>query len=184
MRASTAAFAAAMCGVLMLVGCGKESPEPKPLETASTSTTPSPSVSPAPSMPAEAEKKGAKGAEAFVRHYVELINHAQATGDTSSLEQVGASGCGSCVNGVSSVRKVYDEGGHIEGGAWRITSVGAVLPRPDIDGWIVDLQVAFEPQQIHTSDKTQRLKGGTSPFSFEVSRRSTSWIMADWSRGR
>ena len=60
---------------LLLSGCGG-SPEPKPLPKESKSSpSESPSATP-PVMPAAAKKKTKAGAEAFVRHYVRVINYA------------------------------------------------------------------------------------------------------------
>ena len=49
----------------------------------------------------------AAGASAFARHYWELVNYTQATGDVSALDDVAADGCESCTALLARVRDVY-----------------------------------------------------------------------------
>ncbi|RYZ14550.1 MAG: hypothetical protein EOO70_07575 [Myxococcaceae bacterium] len=114
-----AAAAITLTALLGLAACGEELIEPKPLETLSSSPTPTPTTPAAPELPDAATKPGAKGAEAFVRHYVRLINFAQRTGDTSALESASALQCESCSKGVKYVRDIYEAGGSISGGEMR-----------------------------------------------------------------
>ena len=148
MRVSTAAVAAIACGLLILAGCGKESPEPKPLETASTSTTPSATVSPAPSMPPAAGKRTKAGAIAFVRHFVELTNRALESGDFAKWDQLVSDDCQSCAEFRSAVTDIYADGGSVHGGVLSPTQVvlapGGLRP----DGATIDLVATLNAQQI------------------------------------
>ena len=74
-----------------LAGCqGNPEPAPLPSPTTSPSPSPSPSVASAPPvLPNEARGTSAASARAFVRHYVDLVNHAMATGDVEGLSAVG-----------------------------------------------------------------------------------------------
>ena len=63
---------------LTLAGCGGSSgDDPSPSPTVSTTTSASPT---APALPEAAMANTKAGAVAFARHYIELINYAQATG--------------------------------------------------------------------------------------------------------
>ncbi len=67
--------AAAVAALLLptLGGCaGDEAPEASPATSASSTST----SAAVPTLPAAATGTGPKAAEAFVRHYVDLINHA------------------------------------------------------------------------------------------------------------
>ncbi len=88
-------LAGLVAGVLLLGGCGEESPKPKPLPKPSESPSASASPTP-PAMPAAAKNQSKAGAIAFARHYVDVINYAQSTGDLEALQAVEDKACKSC----------------------------------------------------------------------------------------
>jgi len=74
--------------VLLVAGCGgdpKADPSPSTSPAPSISSTPTPSP---PTLPDAAKANTKAGAIAFVKYYVELVNHAQATGDVGKLQSV------------------------------------------------------------------------------------------------
>lgn len=116
--------AAALAAALVLAGCSDGADaDGTPSSPAATEPSSDPSGTPvveAPSLPAEAGEQTEAGAEAFVRHYVDLMNYGQASGDASPLEAVSAPGCGACSGFISTVDDVYAEGGAVEGGEFVI----------------------------------------------------------------
>ena len=176
---------AAICGALclLLAGCGG-SPEPKPPPKAEPSTSPSPSATP-PVMPAAAKEKTKAGAEAFVRHYVALLNHAQATGEVDPMRAVESPSCKSCRSVQDDLTKLYGSGGHIEGGAWTLSQVIGVDPTPN-GGRNVALVVTFGPQEVVRPEPApaQHLKGGSLPLTMQLSTDPAGWRVAEWTRGR
>jgi hypothetical protein len=177
MRRSVIGFAL----VLLLAGCGGDptaepSPTPSTPVTSPVSTTPTP-----PAMPDAAKANTKAGAIAFVRHYIELINYAQATGDVSALEKVEDPGCESCTSVRQGVHDIYSSGGHIDGGAWS-AEVRSSSPRPDLSAWTVFTDVQYGPQQVVRDSKTTSLGGGKSPMTFVVKSVAGQWSVLKWSR--
>ncbi len=71
-----------LVGSLLITGCTGD--EPNPPSPSSTSESPTDTSSPTvtvPAMPEEAKVGDAAGAEAFVRHWIDLLNYAYATGE-------------------------------------------------------------------------------------------------------
>jgi hypothetical protein len=180
MRRSVIAFAL----LLVVAGCGGDpqaSPTPTPsMSTASpVSTTPSP-----PAMPDAARANTKAGAIAFVRHYIDLINYAQATGDVGPLAAVEDAGCKSCTSARDGVRKHYASGGTVKGGNWHIRSASAIA-NGAISGWVVDLAMRFDRQVVSFGDSLPDKVNPASRnlISVQVSRNDDTWKVLQWTRG-
>ena len=131
---------------LLLSGCGGDSPEPKPLPKESKS---SPSSSPTPTppeMPAAAKKKTKAGAEAFVEHYVQLINYAGESGSTRGLQGLSLSTCVKCKALADGIAKIYANGGRIVGGGWKVVRFKHY--GMDRDHYFLDAIIDSSPQQM------------------------------------
>ncbi|MGY2873811.1 hypothetical protein ACVW00_001001 [Marmoricola sp. URHA0025 HA25] len=168
--------------LLVVTGCGADpkadpSPAPSTPVTSPVSTTPS-----APVLPEEAKANTKAGAVAFVKYYVELINHAQATGDVGSLQAVEAKECRSCANARETLNTIYGAGGHIEGGALS-ASITSAARRPDPGEWTVFAAVSFGPQKVIRPDGSTSLKGGRSVMTLVVRYQNAAWLVDQWSRG-
>jgi hypothetical protein len=131
-------------------------------------------------MPAAASENTKAGAIAFVRYYIELINHAQATGDVDALAAVESPDCRSCTSARDVVTKIYASDGHLEGGKWS-GRIRSVAPRPDLNAWTVFTVVRFAPQLVVEGGQTTQLKGGQSLITFVVGH-SDRWQVIRWSR--
>jgi hypothetical protein len=137
-------------------------------------------------MPEGAKANTKAGAIAFVRYYVELINHAQATGDVDTLASVESARCKSCRDGRKYIRDVYDNGGNIEGGDLRI-KIRDALKNAAVAGWTVDASLSYGPQTIvqpTASPATQHLDGGGVPITVIVTYGSGTWTISEWTRAR
>ena len=125
-------------GLLTLAACSGSAdpsappPAPPPSSPTATSTAPTPSSSPTPTLPAmpEAAKAHTKaGAKAFVKYFWDVVNYAQATGDTAAITPTILPGCHACEAGVASIRRVYDAGGRMRGGDAQLSDVADTLQR-------------------------------------------------------
>ncbi|WP_344048894.1 DUF6318 family protein [Nocardioides panacihumi] len=76
-------------------------------------------------MPDAATAHTKAGAKAFVTHFWQVVNYAQATGDTVALKRLSAVGCVNCDAGIASVKRVYAAGGRILGGTSTLTRLRA-----------------------------------------------------------
>jgi hypothetical protein len=174
--------------VLALAGCGGDSKadpsassSPSAPVTSPASTTPTP-----PAMPAAAKADTKAGAIAFVRHYIDLINYAQATGDVEALAAVEDVGCKSCADGRHYLQSVYQGHGHIAGGALSITTRDA-LKNASVHGWTIDGSLRYGPQTVvqpTMPTPTQHLKGGGVLVTVITSFAAGRWTVAEWTRAQ
>jgi hypothetical protein len=67
-------------------------------------------------MPEAAKAHTTAGAKAFVKHFWNVVDYAQATGDTGAVTALSLVGCKGCQGGVHSIDGVYTSGGSIRGG--------------------------------------------------------------------
>jgi hypothetical protein len=171
--------------VLVVAGCGGD-PKADPTTTPSSpSTSVTPTATP-PVMPEAAKANTKAGAVAFVKHYIDLINYAQATGHIDVLAAVEDPGCDSCGNGRSALARIYSAGGVITGGklSFRFTSAA---PSPRYRGWLISGSLHFAPQIVvrQAGESPENLTGGTTPANAFVSSTNASheWRVMDWTRG-
>lgn len=183
--ATALALGLALCLAIALgglAGCG-EQPDPKPVADPTptpSATTPTPT---APALPTAATKHTKAGALAFAKHYIALINYAQATGDTDEMRNAGGRRCRSCRQLRQTVETIYSSGGTIDGGAWRVRKVLGVIPNADTDGFNVEAVIRFGPQVIRRGGgKVQQLKGGTGAITVFVSPQKRGWEVDECTR--
>ncbi|HWI43089.1 MAG TPA: DUF6318 family protein [Nocardioides sp.] len=172
-RLGTALAAAA----LLLAGCADDG-EPRSDPTWSPTAVPeSPSTTPAdaatkPALPDAATKATKAGAEAFIQYYWDVANYAQATGHVHQLRAVTAKTCAPCLGVASDIRRHYEHGGTIEGGA-NAPAVHSLTKLSSDTGTLFAFQakvaVAHGPQEIHQPDGSVReQKAGTNHFTMYV----------------
>jgi hypothetical protein len=166
---------------LALAACGGEpkadpSPTPSAPVTTPVSTTPAPPV-----MPEEAKANTKAGAIAFVRYYIALVNHAQATGDLAGLAGVEEPPCKSCTDGRSYLSKIYDAGGHVAGGRWTARDMRA---RRSGSNWAVTVRGDFAPSDVYAPATSQpdHADGGPTLTNFIV-WHSREWKVRSWFSG-
>jgi hypothetical protein len=169
-------------------GCTNDSAEPAPLpsqsSSATASATPSSTASAsdspaaAPSMPADAKGTSAKSAEAFARHYVDLINYASRTGKTRELRAASADTCKSCSAIASVVNMIYSKGGAIRSAGWQITRLTRVSDRPSRRPAInLDVTQSAEIVIAHNGAQPKRFKGGRQPMTMYLVTNEHSWAV-------
>jgi hypothetical protein len=86
--------------------------------TPAASTTATPATTPPagpPERPPAAEGLTLAAAEAFIRHYIDLMNYASQTGDTSALTAASEGGCRRCQQYADFVKKVNEANGGLSG---------------------------------------------------------------------
>lgn len=174
--ASTALTAA------LIAGCGENDPAPRP------SPTPSPTASStgrvAPPLPPAATAHTKAGAIAFVRHYIDLINYTQATGDTKPIHALEKPSCTSCASVRSHIAKTYSGGGWIRGGTLRITGLSA-LPGAARGGYNVDVAVTATPQTVRSADgSTSSNSGGSNILTVFLRPTTDGWDVTEWTRAK
>jgi len=81
----------------------------------SSTPTPTPSTPAPPALPAEAKGLTVESADAFTRFYLQLLEHAQATGNTTSLKAWSDAGCIGCGQAIRHIDSVEGSGGSYSG---------------------------------------------------------------------
>lgn len=183
MRRLCPAVAAVAC-VAFLSACGgtpdaSPAPTAEPSRPAATSPSPSSPTPVAPTAPPESQRGGARGAEAFVRHYVNVLNYAGLTGDTRTLSNLSTRDCVRCTALIDGINDIYSDGGKIVGGGWTVTTV-----RPY--GWtqqrfFIDILIDSAPQQLVTaSGSKEQFDGATDRLrAFVLAPQSRGWKVAE-----
>jgi hypothetical protein len=172
--------------VLVVAGC-QSNPEPPPLDRTSTSESPTPSPSPPvdapPPLPDAAKGTSEASAKAFVRHYVELINFAVATGSTQAFTAVSDRNCVSCNAVADRVRNVYGAGGSIISDGWVIESIQTVPSQPTrAPKFDVGLRLSKQIVRKAADSRPETFEGGKLPATFHLVRRGDAWFILGWQR--
>jgi hypothetical protein len=167
-------LAAAACVLLLVAvgGCSDDEPEPK----FSPSESPTPSES-ATHEPAAWEVKSEAGAVAFAKHWVDVFNEAQASGDASELRSMSTDACISCDGFAGQLEELYGSGGSLESGGWTVTSSVPTAGVPANQA-IIAMRIKRSPQLIHhAGGKDERFAGGKATYSARLVWRSDEWRM-------
>jgi hypothetical protein len=120
-RNKRAILALACLGAVLITGCTSNPeashPSPQPTTPAASTTATRATTPPAgpPERPAAAEGLTLAAAEAFYRHYVDLMNYASQTGDTAPLLAASESGCERCKEYADFVAKINEANGGLSG---------------------------------------------------------------------
>ncbi|WP_194288639.1 DUF6318 family protein [Ornithinicoccus halotolerans] len=92
-------------------------PDDESVTTEASETTSSPTDEGAaiPEMPEEAEENTEEGAEAFARHYIDVLNAASQDPSTPALDELAEPDCKTCANFNDSVTALAEQGHRTEG---------------------------------------------------------------------
>lgn len=174
------AILAIIAALLLATGCSRGSEEP--LETgagspAATSTTSpsSPSTTESarpPVLPAAARRPGRSGAIAFTKHYIALLNYAQATGDTAALKAASAPGCKSCTRISRIIDEAYSAGGSIRSAGWVALQVNPAVGPSGLASRLVSVRLKVGKQAFVGSDGTVEKtvgRDGENELTFQLS---------------
>jgi hypothetical protein len=179
-----AVTAVALAGLLS--GCSQEAAQPRPLPSPTLSPNPSPSASASatarpvpPTLPAAARGTSAASAEAFVRHWIAVLNYSAKSGDSGALQGVSAPDCVQCNAIVALIKEVRRGGGVIWGKGWNVQGVVQNASRPGnlraLDVMVfVNQQVVIDKQ----GGRPQRFEGGLRHKKFAVSQQNGSWLVS------
>lgn len=185
MRSLRAAVGASAAALLLLAGCGDDPNPGDPSSTWTPTATPESPTSAAtqapvePALPQAATKATEAGARAFIGYYWELINYAQVTGDVKALHAVSGPKCGGCIDGVRGIRKLYQAGGHAEGGRYteRIEKINPLRSEgAAFVGYEALVRIRNEEQTIVNGDGSKRtLASSTNEMAVAV-----LWVKKKW----
>jgi len=162
----------------VLSGCSGDEPAPAPTTSASATAeaTPTqsapptaPAIQPPPTLPPEATTQDAAGAEAFVRHWFDLVNYGYNTGDTDPLQAASSSLCIECDSYVERILEVTGFGSYIEGKAIIVSEVMGGIP--DSSGR-APVEVTYAQGTLTLVDE----QGTSSSFSADPNERALAYV--------
>ncbi|UER54227.1 hypothetical protein HJG43_06365 [Kineosporiaceae bacterium SCSIO 59966] len=142
--------------VLAAGGCSAgATEEPSPTTSRSVVTeqptaTASETVPAPPEMPAEAKEMTEAGADAFARHWFDVVEYAYATGNAEPLRALADPECEICNASIAEIESKTREGLHFEGVAIEVLT-SAPAPK-DSRGVIVTMSVQEVSSQVVTAD--------------------------------
>jgi hypothetical protein len=164
--------AASLLAALAVAGCSDD-PEPK------FEPDPSPSASSSSAAPGSEpwEKQSQAGAVAFAKHWVDVFNDAQQSGQTADLRGISTEECGSCEGFAGQLEDLYDAGGHLESDGWRVLQSVPTKGTPS-DEAIVSLRISRSAQVVHgASGKEKEFSGGRATYSAKLIWEAQAWLM-------
>ncbi|MEQ6900300.1 DUF6318 family protein [Nocardioides sp. YIM 152588] len=183
-RPTTAALVAA--ATLLVGACAAEAdpaPTPPSASAAPPPSTATPDPGPVePTLPAAATRNGKAGAEAFVEYYWEVVSYAQASGDTTRLEDLHAEACSLCTGAVQWIDRIYGSGGHINGGKHTVLTASAT-PSPSGSGrWVVASEIhATATRVAGAPGRNGRYDKADMAVTQILEHTGTSWRVHSWS---
>jgi hypothetical protein len=182
-----------LSGSLLVSGCGggaTAGPSPTggpssaaatadPRPTPASSTAPARNV-PVPALPEAAKQNTREGFEAFVRHYIDLLDYAYQTGDTKPALAAAAPDCTMCNTITSDVKKTYTTGKWIVGGDLTLESY-ASDGTPDVDEiWFAYLKISQRPfTDFSTDGPGGSASGGVANIGASGEFSGGAWRMWD-----
>lgn len=177
-----------LVGALLLSACTGDEPEPTGSTSSSSPTSEPPSetataepipTSTVPEMPQAATVGDAAGAEAFVRHWIELLNYAYATNDLGPVTAISDAQCDACSSIFSVIRRRASVDQRLEGGLIEVVSVRS--PPPDDTG-LVGVSVRFvqgDGTEIGSDGSSEAVEGSEPDnYGFALIFEEGAWTMA------
>ena len=129
-------------------------------------------------MPAAANGTSEASAKAFVRYWVEALNYAGPSGDTTGLEKVSDKNCAACTAITTLIKDVTEAGGYVRGEGWTVKSTEALgSERGGVR--IIEAQVAVAPQDIlrKPGGDVVHFDGGSRLKTFWLDRTEGAWTV-------
>ncbi|GAB2990560.1 DUF6318 family protein [Nocardioides montaniterrae] len=172
--------------LLTLTACGSD-PAPPPASPSSSSTSPSPTnTAPVePQMPGAATVDSKAGAIAFAKYYWQVVNYAQATGDTKYLSVLQHGSCRACTAGRKWIDSVYRAGGKISGGRYRLLSASAQklpLPSTATPAFAVIIRARTTGERVTGAGKLdRRFPPSDAQITMGVQQFMATWQISSWS---
>jgi len=123
-----------------------------------------------PTLPPEAQENTPEGAEAFVRHWVEVLNDANHGSGGKAIRSLSADACAQCAAIAETADNIARGRTKVEGGAWSVVAVGEAPGRPETGDLLLGVSVKIEPGWItRGSGDRERTQGARETLSFSLS---------------
>ena len=167
-------FAAALLAVGLLAGCGSdEGPSSNAADTSPSAKTDGP-----PTLPAEAKGADEDSAKVYAGFWVESLNYATTSGDTTELKKLGTNECESCVAFASTLDQIYGAGGRVQSKGWTLQNAVPIAGQPETEP-ALRMDVLVQPQKVteKAGAKTKSYDGGIQTMTMFLVRRGDGWLV-------
>jgi Family of unknown function (DUF6318) len=174
------ALALTLASCLVMSACSGSSPDTS-ATSASPGTSPSgntTSPSPAPSIPAYATGADLHGQEGFARFWVDTVNKATDTGNTTAMKSLATRSCTTCAGFAHTLDKIYGAGGQVVSKGWKIQSLVPIANQPASQPGL-ELGIQLSPQTVtrRKGAKPKAYTGGVQNFRFFMIREGSYWLV-------
>jgi hypothetical protein len=132
----------------------------------------------APTLPAKAKGTSEAAAKAFVRHWINVLNHAGPSGNHTALRNLSTEQCAACTAIADFIRDVHADGGKIEGEGWlpqRIQVVTSGDGDVVVDVWTLVQDQTVQPSAASTLEV---FSGGRRLKTFWLQPYDSTWRVA------
>jgi len=180
--------AGTLIAVAVLAGCSSKEPANDTLPSAApTSAAPSETLPPLGPpdlpMPAEAREQTPAGAEAFLRYYMAIYSQAQASLDSTYMDQL-SQDCTTCDRLIANMREDAHSQREYEGGEVNVMSVST----PFITGSKAEIAFSMEQSALKVRDANGVEVGELSAPAATLqcgavatwSATETTWVLSQW----
>jgi len=127
-------------------------------------------------MPTAARGTSAASAEAFVAHWITILNYSGPRGDAERISTLSSPQCAACTAIADLIESVHSAGGRIYGRGWKLLDINSSV-MDDSSSMRVNAYVKVRRQVIvaKAGAKSQIFPGGRGHKIFELMNRSGSW---------
>ena len=135
-------------------------------------------------MPPEARGTTPAAAEAFVRHWVEVLNYSGPAGESAALRRISTKACVDCDAIADFIDTVSRGGGRISGRGWTFVSSKSVR-RVSSHAATVQADIRVNPQTVivKRGARPQRFRGGERLKTFHLSSATGMWKLVRLDQG-
>ncbi len=172
---------------LLLAGCSDDEPTAsRAVPDSSHTPTGTSSVTSAgallPPMPETAREATPAGAEAFVGHWVDVLNASTRLGESAELRRLGPD-CVVCAKMADGIEGLAAAGGQVTGEGWLVRRA-ALQPRPTAQSTAFVVTVLRRPEAVvpSTGAEPQYYEGGDERYLMRVARSGDEWRLVELAR--
>lgn len=188
-RSLAVAVALASSTALLLAGCSQQdvagsiesssgSSEPRTTNSPTTTPTPSKTTAEPPAMPALAKQQSNAGAKAFIRHYIDVLNHAYAVPDPDELRQLSDDACQSCESLIQISERLSENGGRQVGGEWHPTAITTAAKDNSTKYFVVEIRVDEGYSKRDPEDRKHHIKAHGLQLQIGLTHQESRWSLA------
>lgn len=129
-------------------------------------------------FPAYVTTNDEKGAQSFARFWIDTLNEATTSGDTTKLKSIQKPSCTTCADFAKQLDDIYGAGGHVETDGFSVKKIlnEAGVPAP---GAGVSVTLTATPQKVYKAKGAppRSLKGGEVRLRLIMVRVKSHWEM-------